>query len=206
MAEEGKEKQTEQAGLPAEWEQHLRNFLSLVPPVDPSTLSSAEQTLKYLTELAKRVPESLSNTIKTMIELLQEVTNVKGVEVSLKSLRVLDLKMHILKEAEIPLNRDIAGIGKIESLRLSKLIHMQAEIGEGNKDLRAHIHDGMAFVVSIVFVPGKQVVPMKGTAKLLRDARGQILVETTSYIPGTDMPVTISFPLKQVLDEVRKQF
>jgi hypothetical protein len=191
---------------PNTWDVYLQRFLSAIPPVDPSTRGSAEQTLKQLALLAQQVPESLANTIKELIELLQEVTNIKGVNVRLKSLRCLDLKMHILREADIPINRDIAGIGKIEAIRLSKLIHMQVEIGEDNRDLRGHFYEGISLVVSILFLSGKQVLPLKGTAKLLRDARGQIMVESTSYVPGTDVPVTVSFPLKQIFDEVRKSY
>lgn len=204
MAETGNE--SSKAEPPKEWELYLRRFLAAVPPIDQSTLSSAEQTLNYLKELAQRVPESIAGTIKTMIELLQELTNVKGIEVQLKSLRILDIKMHLLKEAEIPLNRDIIGIGKIDALKLSKLIHFQAEIGEGNRDIRMHIHEGLAVVVSIAFIGAKQVIPLKGTAKLIRDQKGQILVESTAYVPGTDVPVTVTFALKQIIDEVRKQF
>ena len=203
---EDAEKDDSQAERPNIWDSYFQKFLAAIPPVDPSTRDSAEQALKSLTELAHRVPESLSNAIKTMVELLQEVTNIKGVDVQLKSFRSLDLKMHIMREADIPVNRDIAGIGKIEAIRLSKLIHMQAEIGEDNRDVRAHFHEGLSLVVSIMFLSGKQVLPLKGTAKLIRDARGQIMVESTSYVPGTDMPVTFSFPLKQILDEVRKSY
>lgn len=205
MSEESN-KEKQQAEAPPEWERYLQKFLAAVPPVDPETLNSAEQTLKYLKELAQRVPEQLASSIKSMVELLQELTNVKGVEVKLLNLRTLDIKMHIMKETDLPLNKDIVGIGKIEALHLSKLIHVQAEIGEGNKDLRMHIHEGLSLVLNIVFIGGKQLVPLKGTAKLLRDAKGQILVESTTYVPGTDMPVTVTFPLKQLLDVARAQF
>lgn len=199
------EKESSNAEPPKEWELYLRRFLAAVPPIDQSTLNSAEQTLNYLKELAQRVPEQISVTIKAMIELLQELTNVKGVEVQLKSLRTLDIKMHLLRKAEIPLNRDIIGIGKIEALQLSKLIHFQAEIGEGNRDIRMHIHEGLGLIVSIAFISGTQVLPLKGTAKLVHE-QGQLLVESTSYVPGTDLPVTVKFPLKQIIDEARKQF
>ncbi|MBX9685499.1 MAG: hypothetical protein K2X27_02280 [Candidatus Obscuribacterales bacterium] len=188
-----------------DWDTYIQKFLATVPPLDSNTFSSGEQALKYLKELAQRLPESLSFTIKTMIELLQEFTNIKGVDLQFKSLRILDLKMHILKETDLPLNRDIIGIGKIEALRLSKLIHFQAEVGDGNKDLRMHIHEGLSVVLSVVFLGSKQIIPLKGTAKLLKDEKGQLLVESTAYLPGTDLPVTVSFPLKQILDEVRKQ-
>jgi hypothetical protein len=56
-----------------------------------------------------------------------------------------------------------------------------------------------------VFFGTQQVIPLKGTAKLVRDSKGQILVESTTYLPGVDVPVTVSFPLKQIFDEVRKQ-
>jgi hypothetical protein len=82
---------------------------------------------------------------------------------------------------------------------------MQAEIGDDNRDVRAHIHEGMSLVISILFM-GKQVLPLKGTAKLLLDSKGQILVESTNYVPGIDVPITVTFPLKQVLDEVRKGY
>lgn len=206
MAEEKKEEQKSEKGKQSnEWDQYIQKFLQAVPPVDPNTLTSAEQTLKYLKELVQKVPESIGSTIKVLIELLQETTNIKGMEVQLKSLRILDLKMHILKPADIPLNKDIAGIGKIEAIRLYKLIHMQAEIGESASDLKLQIHQGMSFVLSVIFLGGKQVIPLKGSARLLRDPKGEMLVETTSYIPGTDLPVTVSFPLKQIFDEIRKQ-
>ncbi len=200
------EKSKSKGQEPNEWETYLQKFLAAVPPVDPSTLASAEQTLKYMKQLAQTLPGQLAITIKAMIELLQEFTNIKGVDLRLLSLRTLDFKTHIVKEADIALNRDIVGIGKVEAIRLSKLIHLQAEIGDGNKDIRLMIHEGLSLVVSVVFLGSKQVIPLKGTAKLLRDEKGQILVESTSFIPGTDMPVTVKFPLKTIFDEIRKQF
>ena len=188
------------------WESYLQKFLSAMPPLDQSTLNSAEQALKYLTETAQQLPESLSNAAKTMVRLLQEVTNIKGVDVQLQSFRSLDLKMHILRETDIPINRDIAGIGKFEALRLSRLIHMQTEICQDNRNLGAHFHEGISVVASVMFLSGKQVIPLKGTARLGLNEKGQIMVETTTYLPGTDVPVTLSFPLKQILDEVRKSY
>lgn len=204
MPEETKKKEDPKKPEPAEWEQYLQRFLAVVPPVDPATLSSAEQTLNYLKELARRVPGQVSTTIKAMIELLQETTNIKGLEVNLKSLRQIEWKMHIMKPADIPLKRDIVGIGKIEALRLSNLIHLQAEIGEKNNELSMQVIEGLSLVISVIFVGTEQVVPLKGKTKLLRDAKGQFLVEATSHVPGTDMPVTVTFPLKQIFDEVRK--
>jgi hypothetical protein len=199
-------KDQSQSAAPKSWEIYVQRFLAAMPPVDSTRMGSAEQAVKHLTELAQQVPDSLARTIKIMVELLQEFTNIKGVELSLKSFRSLDLKMHILRPADIPVNRDIVGMGKIEALRLSRLIHMQAEIGPDNKDLRAHFHEGVSLVVSVVFLPEKQVIPLKGTTKLIRDDKGQILVESTSYVPGTDVPVTLTFPLRQILDEVRKSY
>lgn len=194
----------QQTQKPPEWEQYLQKFLSVVPPVDAATLGSAEQTLKNLSDIAQKLPGQVAITWKAVIEVLQEATNIKGVEVKFKSFRQIDLKMHIMKDADVPMKRDIIGIGKIEALRLSKLIHLQAEIGENYKDLRLQIIEGLALVVSVIFVGSKQVIPLKGTAKLIRDAKGQILVEATTNVPGTDMPVTVTFPLKQIFDEVRK--
>lgn len=205
MPEQDRDDQS-RGGHPKAWEPYFQRLMSSLPPVDPATLSSAEQALKQLSEMAQKVPGSLSTALKTMVGLLQEVTNIKGVEVQLKSFRSLHLKMHILREADIPINKDMVGIGKIESLHLSKLIHLQAEIGEGNKDLRAHIHEGLSLVMSVVFVPGKQTLPLKGMSRIFLDPKGQIMLESTTYLPGTDVPVTFAIPLRQILDEVRKSY
>ena len=201
--EEKKEKQQPEEQL-KELGIYFQNFLASIPAVDPVALNTSEMALQYLKERAQKVPEQLSNAAKNLKDLIQETTNIKGIDVNLKSWRLLDMKMHIMREADIPLKKDIIGIGRIESIRLSKLIHLQAEIGEGNNDIRMHIREGMAVVVNVVFV-GQQVIPLKGTAKLVRDAKGQFLLETSTYVPGTDVPVTLSIPLRQVFDEVRKQ-
>lgn len=187
-----------------EWEKYFQQFLSAVPPIDSSKFGSAEQTLKTISDNAQKLGGQISITAKAMMEVFQEATNLKGVDVRFKTMRVLDMKMHIVKEADVPLNRDIVGLGKIEALRMYKLVHLQAELSENNKELSLQIVEGLALVVSIVFFGVKQIVPLKGKAKIIRDAKGQLLVEATANIPGTEMPVTVTFPLKQIFDEVRK--
>ena len=203
MPEETKKEEETKPPTP-EWELYLRNFLSVVPPVDPAALSTAEQGFKYVKEFAQKSADTVSVTFRSIIELMKEFTNIKGFEFKIKSLRQLEWKLHIMKQVDLPLKRDLIGIGKIEALRLSRLIHLEAGIGDGYNDVRMQIHEGLSIVTSIIFVGGKQVIPLKGAAKLIRDPKGQILVETTTHVPGTEMPVTVTFPLKQIFDEVRK--
>ncbi|MBX9572360.1 MAG: hypothetical protein K2X77_25920 [Candidatus Obscuribacterales bacterium] len=200
--EQSSNKSTQQ---PDFWDSYLKVFLAAVPPVSPETKSSAEQALHAITEIAKSVPGQVSDAFKMLVEFLQELTNIKGVDVQVKSWRTLDIRLNTMKEADVPLNRDLAGVGKVEAVRLSKLIHIQVEIGEGNKDLSLRIHEGIAIVLTFAFFTGKQVIPLKGTAKIVRDDKGQLLVESTTYMPGTNLPLTVSFPLKQILSEIRKQ-
>lgn len=187
------------------WDSYLKVFLAAVPPVSQETKNSAEQALHAIKEIAKSVPGQVSEAFKMLVEFLQELTNIKGVDVQVKSWRILDIRLNIMKEAEVPLNRDLAGVGKVEAVKLSKLIHFQVEIGEGNKDLSLRIHEGIAIVLSFAFFTTKQVIPLKGSAKIVRDDKGQLLVESTTYMPGTNLPFTVSFPLKQILAEIRKQ-
>ena len=189
-----------------DWDNYLRMFLAAVPPISPESKNSAQQAFNMVTAIAQKVPGQVSDAVRMLLELLQELTNIKGVEVQFQSWRVIDLRLHILKETDVPVNRDLAGIGKVEAVRLSKLIHAQAELGEGNRDLSLRIHEGLAVVLSFtLFSSSKQVIPLKGSAKLVRDEKGQLMVESSTNVPGTNMPLKVSFPLKQILDEIRKQ-
>lgn len=205
MADETSKELPPKGSSSSDWDNYLKMFLAAVPPVDPATRSSAEQALTLLKEVAGKVPGQLSEAFRMLVEFMQELTNIKGVEVQFQSWRTLDVRLHILKETDVPLNKDLAGLGKVEAVRLSTLIHIQAQIGEGNKDLRLHIHEGIALVLSFAFFTSKQVIPLKGSAKVVRDEKGELMIESTSYVPGTGLPITVTFPLKQILAEVRKQ-
>jgi len=65
--------------------------------------------------------------------------------------------MHIMRETDIAVNRDIVGIGKIESLRLSKLIHMQLKLARTSR-CQSSFSSGISLVVSIIFFGTKQVI------------------------------------------------
>lgn len=187
------------------WDAYLKVFLSAVPPLSQETVSSAELALKSLGELAKSVPGQVSDAFRMLVEFLQELTNIKGVEVQVQSWRTLHVRLNTVREAEIPVNKDLAGMGKVEAVKISKQLHFQVGIGEGNKDLFLHVHDGLTLVLSIAFFSSKQYIPLKGIAKIVRDETGQLVVESKTTLPGTNLPITVSFPLKRIFAELRKQ-
>lgn len=187
----------------SEIDKYLDKFLAALP-VDPTTRTSVDQTLRNLYDVAQKVPPALSAAFKTMVEFVQQLTNIKGVNIQLKSFKALDVQLHTLHDAEVPINHDLGAMGKIESLHIGRKLHMAAEIGEFNKDyLRLHVHEGMKLAV-VVPLLGRQLVELKGSTKLAHDEKKQLVIICTAFLPGTDVPVTVTVPFNAVLDQLKK--
>lgn len=165
--------------------------------------NTADQVLTALGEAAQRLPGQLGSALKMMGEFVQEFTNVKGVQVQLQSFRVLDLQIETLREADVPIKQGLP-IGRIDSMHLGEKIHFQVGVGEGAKDLHMNIIQGMSLIIDLGFL-GKQTVPVQGSAKVTRDAKGELVVVATTRIPGIELPVSVNVPLRNIVDEIRKQ-
>lgn len=172
--------------------------------IDDSTRTTVDQTLRTLMDLLQRVPEQFAAAFKTMVEFLQQLTNVKGVKVDLKNFKTLDVQIDTMKEGDVPLNKDLGAMGKVESLHIGRKLHMAAEIGEMNKDyLRLHVYQGMKLVV-VVPLLGKQQIDLKGSTRLAHDEKKQLALICTAFLPGTELPVTVTVPFSQVIEEIKK--
>ncbi|MBK9206559.1 MAG: hypothetical protein IPL73_29945 [Candidatus Obscuribacter sp.] len=86
---------------------------------------------------------------------------------------------------------------------IGKRIHFQSLIDTEIKGLRCNINEGFAIRISTFL--GKQTIPIKGTAILKRDQNKQIVMETSTTLPGIPLPVSITIPLKLLLSEAKKR-
>lgn len=195
MTESGPKKKTPTS----EFELHIqRLFLD-----EGAARNTADQVLTALAEAAQRLPGQLGAALKMMREFAQEFTNIKGVQFQLKDFRVLDVQINTMKEADVALKQGLP-IGKIDALHLGEKIHLQLGVGEGVKDLHMNVIEGMSLIIDLGFL-GKQSVPIKGSTKLTRSEKGELVVIATAKIPGLDMPVNVTIPLRLIADEIRKQ-
>lgn len=165
--------------------------------------NTADQVLTALGEAAQRLPGQLGSALKMMGEFVQEFTNVKGMQIQLQSFRILDLQIETLREADVPIKQGLP-VGRIDSMHLGEKIHFQVGVGEGAKDLHMNIIQGMSLIIDLGFL-GKQTVPVQGSAKVTRDAKGELVVVATTRIPGIELPVSVNVPLRNIVDEIRKQ-
>jgi hypothetical protein len=195
----GKEEEKSPRSYTSELELYLKNLFT----DEVTARNTAEHILRALTEMAQRIPGQVGSALKMLREFVQEFTNVKGVEFNLLFFRILDVQIHTMKEADVPFTKKLP-VGKIEAIRLGSTIQMQVGLGEGNKDLQMNIKEGMSLVIDLGFL-GKQIVPIKGSTKLTRDEKGELVIAASTNVPGTDFPVTVNIPLKIIVGEVRKQ-
>ncbi len=200
MTDSGAQKKEDEPKTPtSELELYIKNLFT-----DETTAkNTAEQILKTLSEVAQRLPGQVGNALKMMREFVQEFTNIKGVQLNLLFFRILDLQIDTMKEADVPINQRLP-VGKIDAVHLGKKIHMQVGMGDGSKDLQMNVKDGLSLIINLGIL-GKQTVPIKGSAKLTRDEKGELVIAATTNVPGTEFPVTVNIPLKQMVGELRKQ-
>lgn len=182
----------------SELETYFKNLFN-----DETTKKNTEQVLKTLSDVAARLPGQVGTALKTMREFVQEFTNIKGVQLNLLFFRILDLQIDTMKEADVPINQKLP-VGRIEAVHLGRKIHMQVGMGDGNKDLQMNVKEGLSLVINLGFL-GKQTIPVKGTARLTRDEKGNLVIAASTKIPGIDYPMTVNIPIKLLVIELRKQ-
>lgn len=182
----------------AELEVYLKSLFN-----EETTRNTAETVLKTLTEIAQRLPGQVGSALKTMREFVQEFTNIKGVQLNLLFFRILDVQIHTMREADIPVNQKLP-VGKIDAVHLGQKVHMQVGMGDGKKDLQMNIKEGLSLIVNLGIL-GKKNIPVKGTARLTRDEKGNLVMAATTNVPGTEFPITVNIPIKLLVGEIRKQ-
>lgn len=136
-------------------------------------------------------------------ELTRELSGIESFNIIPKPPAELEVDIKSRKETELPIKQVIAPLVEMEAVIIGKRIHFQSLIDTEIKGLRCNINEGFAIRISTFL--GKQTIPIKGTAILKRDQNKQIVMETSTTLPGIPLPVSITIPLKLLLSEAKKR-
>lgn len=147
--------------------------------------------------------DSVQFAMELITDFTKDLSGVESFNIIPKPPAELEVDIKLRKEMELPFKQTIVPLVEMEALKLGKRIHFQAHADMEAKELRCDIHEGFTIVLSTIL--GKQNVPLKGNAVLKRDKNKQVVLETTTAIPGIPMPITISIPLKTILSHAGKK-
>ncbi|MBK7750728.1 MAG: hypothetical protein IPP57_25375 [Candidatus Obscuribacter sp.] len=147
--------------------------------------------------------ESAQFAFDLISELTRELSGIESFNIIPKPPAELEVDIKSKKETELPIKQVIAPLVEMDAVIIGKRIHFQSLIDTEIKGLRCNINEGFAIRISTFL--GKQTIPIKGTAILKRDQNKQIVMETSTTLPGIPLPVSITIPLKLLLSEAKKR-
>ena len=164
------------------------------------TLDGAWQTLG---ELAQTGVKGVQIAMDLITELIRDLTGVVSFSITPKPPAEIEVDIKLKTTSEIPFKESVAPFVEVEALCIAKRIHFQALVDKEVNGLRCNINEG--FAVRFNTPLGKPTVDIQGTVILKRDEKKQLVMETTTNIPGTTFPVSITIPLKVLLSQARKK-
>ena len=178
-----------------EMDRKLQDLLS------PENIKVAQQTFEgawqSLGELAQIGKDGVKTAVDLISELIRDLTGVVSFSVVPRLPSEIEVDIQMKAENELPYKQPVAPFVDIEAVCIGKRIHFQGLLDKERNGLRCNINEGFAIKFNTPL--GKPVVPIKGTVILKRDENGQLVMETTTTIPGTSFPVSITIPLMQLL-------
>jgi hypothetical protein len=184
-----------------EMERKLQDLLS------PENIRAAQGTLggawQSLGELAQLGKDGVQIAVDLISELIRDLTGVVSFNITPKPPAEIDVDIRLKMPTELPLKQSVAPFVDVEAVCISKRIHFQALVDKEKSGLRCNVNEG--FVIRFSTPLGKAAVPVQGTVILKRDEKKQLVMETTTMLPGTTVPVSVTIPLKQLLKEARKR-
>jgi hypothetical protein len=186
------------------YEEMERKLQDLFSPenirVAQGTLDGAWQSLGELAQLGK---DGVQIAVDLISELIRDLTGVVSFKITPKPPAEIEVDIRLKTTTELPLKQAVAPFVDVEAVCISKRIHFQALVDKDKNGLRCNVNEGFAIRFSTPL--GKPIVEIQGTVILKRDEKKQLVMETTTNLPGTTMPVSVTIPLKQLLHEARKR-
>ncbi len=155
-----------------------------------------------LNRIAKHGVGGVQSAIDMVNDLTKELSEVESFNIVPKPPAEIEVDIRIKKEKDMPFKKSVAPFVEIESVCIAKRVHFQALVDTEKSGLRCNINEG--FSVRFKTFLGKQTVPINGTAILRYDENKQVVMEASTKLPGIDLPVSFTLPLKQLLHEARK--
>ena len=170
-------------------------------------LFSSENQEKFssmLGSVARKSKESFEFALELIGELSTELTGVKSFKVIPKPPAELEVDIRFKKENQIKFKQAIAPMVEINSVKFGKRIAFGALIEKERKALRVNITEGFALEINLGPFMGKHMVDIKGSGLLTRDTKGQIVLITEIDVPGLDLPVEVSIPIRTIFHNLGK--
>ncbi|MBS1991484.1 MAG: hypothetical protein JSS83_13260 [Cyanobacteria bacterium SZAS LIN-3] len=164
------------------------------------TFDGAWQTLG---ELAQTGIKGVQIAIDLISELIRDLTGVVSFNIIPKPPAEIEVDIKLKTTSELPFKETVAPFVEMEAVCIAKRIHFQALVDKEINGLRCNINEGFSIRFSTPL--GKPTVPIQGTVILKHDEKKQLVMETTTNLPGTTFPVSITIPIKQLLRQARKK-
>ncbi|MBU6453039.1 MAG: HYR domain-containing protein [Cyanobacteria bacterium REEB67] len=194
----GKDRNPDAAALGRMLSQEMDRLQELI---GPDQLKMAQQTLggawQSLGELGRMGKESVKSAVDLISELIRDLTGVVSFIIIPKLPHEIEVDIQMKAENELPYKQPVAPFVDIEAVCIGKRIHFAALVDKEQSGLRCNINEGFSLRFNTPL--GKPVVPIKGTMILKRDESKQLVMETTTTVPGTNFPVSVTIPIMQLL-------
>jgi len=168
------------------------------------TLDGALQSLGHLAKKGAQISkDGLQTSVDLISELVRDLTGVISFNVIPRPPAEIEVDIHLKNETELPLKQPVAPFVDVEAVCIGKRIHFQGLIDKEKNGLRCNVNEG--FAIRFTTPLGKPTVALHGTVLLKRDQNKELVMETTTHLPGTTMPINLTIPLKQLLLQARKK-
>jgi len=155
-----------------------------------------------LNKIAQHGVGGVQTAIEMVNDLTKELSEVQSFNIIPKPPAEIEVDIRIKNEKDMPFKKTVAPFVEIEAVCIARRVHFQALFDKDKNGLRCNINEG--FSVRFKTFLGKQTVPINGTAILRYDDKKQIVMEASTKLPGIDLPVSFTLPLKQLLHEARR--
>ncbi|HEY9775627.1 MAG TPA: hypothetical protein V6C81_17825 [Planktothrix sp.] len=184
-----------------QWKNQLTDWLK---ETNPELHDRIEVTLDSAAQIADQGIESAKASLELVSEFTAELTGIESFRIIPKSSMAVEVDIRCKQNQQIPVKQYLAPFVELKALALGRRINFEALVNKTKKGLQLDVNDGMALIVEAPLV-GPQTIPVKGSALLMRDNSGHLVLAVTSNVPGIEEPVTINIPLRHVASNIQTQ-
>jgi len=177
----------------------LKNFLE---DINVEMDTHVEVALETAAQFADQGIDSAKSSIDMLREFAQNLKTIESFKVIPKPPMALEVDIRCKEEQDIEVKQPIAPFVELYALHFGRRINFEAQVNQTEKGLQLDIHEGMSFKILAPLI-GIQTVTIKGRGLLKREDSGQFTLIVTTAVPGLDSPVTISVPIRHVLEGVQ---
>lgn len=173
-----------------------RQFMSLISPENQLA------AMNMLNDLLRMGKDGYQFAVDLISELSTELTGVKSLQIVPKGPMELDVDIKRKKDLVLKFKHTIAPLVELNAVTFGQDLNFGAIIDKEKQGLRMNIRRGL--VMTFKLGPIEQNIDVKGSALLSRNEKNQIILSTTTQVPGFDSPVTISIPLTLLFAQRKK--